>query len=130
MVEKSKLDEDKEGKAARPYRKSTYNAVLNKDLSVSKEYYTSGTMVSKDSSIALNSFADAIMLVVQIQPLAFWSIVDNGVIDFTLCNTELSTSRHLTKLFGEKNWNLLDNKLGMRSFTPETLKQLADEVDE
>ncbi|GKF51718.1 hypothetical protein Tco_0148185 [Tanacetum coccineum] len=30
----------------------------------------------------------------------------------------------------EKEFEFLINKLGMRSFTPETLKQLADEVDE
>ncbi|GJT26628.1 hypothetical protein Tco_0906903 [Tanacetum coccineum] len=33
-------------------------------------------------------------------------------------------------LDGRKRIEFLINKLGMRSFTPETLKQLADEVDE
>ncbi|GKB83860.1 hypothetical protein Tco_0950755 [Tanacetum coccineum] len=35
-----------------------------------------------------------------------------------------------TKALGRKRIEFLINKLGMRSFTPETLKQLADEVDE
>ncbi|GJV56901.1 retrovirus-related pol polyprotein from transposon TNT 1-94 [Tanacetum coccineum] len=35
-----------------------------------------------------------------------------------------------TKALGQKRIEFLINKLGMRSFTPETLKQLADEVDE
>ncbi|GJW91070.1 retrovirus-related pol polyprotein from transposon TNT 1-94 [Tanacetum coccineum] len=52
MVEKSKLDEDKEGKAVDPshYRGSAYRKVLKcgkKDLSVSKRNRTSGSMVSK-----------------------------------------------------------------------------------
>ncbi|GKC87608.1 hypothetical protein Tco_1148257 [Tanacetum coccineum] len=35
-----------------------------------------------------------------------------------------------TKALGRNRIEFLINKLGMRSFTPETLKQLADEVDE
>ncbi|GKD53877.1 hypothetical protein Tco_1287264, partial [Tanacetum coccineum] len=35
-----------------------------------------------------------------------------------------------TKALGRERIEFLINKLGMRSFTPETLKQLADEVDE
>ncbi|GJS36025.1 retrovirus-related pol polyprotein from transposon TNT 1-94, partial [Tanacetum coccineum] len=34
-----------------------------------------------------------------------------------------------TKALGRERIEFLINKLGMRSFTPETLKQLADEVD-
>ncbi|GKC31679.1 hypothetical protein Tco_1038973, partial [Tanacetum coccineum] len=35
-----------------------------------------------------------------------------------------------TKALARERIEFLINKLGMRSFTPETLKQLADEVDE
>ncbi|GKD28278.1 hypothetical protein Tco_1239056 [Tanacetum coccineum] len=35
-----------------------------------------------------------------------------------------------TKALGRERIEFLINKLGMRSFTPDTLKQLADEVDE
>ncbi|GKE26916.1 hypothetical protein Tco_1442300, partial [Tanacetum coccineum] len=35
-----------------------------------------------------------------------------------------------TKALGRERIEFLINKLGMRSFTPETLQQLADEVDE
>ncbi|GJT75831.1 hypothetical protein Tco_1042556 [Tanacetum coccineum] len=51
MVEKSKLDEDKEGKAVDP---SHYRGTVHR-----------GSMVSKDSLIALQPFADAVMLVVK-----------------------------------------------------------------
>ncbi|GJW88224.1 hypothetical protein Tco_0163564, partial [Tanacetum coccineum] len=37
---------------------------------------------------------------------------------------------HFTKALGRERIEFLINKLGMRSFTPDTLKQLADEVDE
>ncbi|GKG32853.1 hypothetical protein Tco_0430363 [Tanacetum coccineum] len=51
--------------------------------------------------------------------------VENGVIKLYFVNTEYQLADIFTKAFG-----FLINKLGMRSFKPETLKQLADEVDE
>nr|GEZ52555.1 retrovirus-related Pol polyprotein from transposon TNT 1-94 [Tanacetum cinerariifolium] len=78
MVEKSKLDEDKDGKAVDP------------------SYY--------------HAFADA---------------------DHVGCqDTHRCTSDLFTKALGRDRIEFLINKLGMRSFTPETLKQLTGEVDE
>ncbi|GJV69589.1 retrovirus-related pol polyprotein from transposon TNT 1-94 [Tanacetum coccineum] len=65
MVEKSKLDEDKEGKVVDPshYRGSAYQKALKcgkKDLSVIKKGTVyQGLWYLKDSSIALTAFADA-----------------------------------------------------------------------
>ncbi|GKB70736.1 retrovirus-related pol polyprotein from transposon TNT 1-94, partial [Tanacetum coccineum] len=59
MVEKSKLDEDKEGKVVDP--SSAYRKALKcgkKDLSVSKRNRTSGSLYPKDSSFALTAFAE------------------------------------------------------------------------
>ncbi|GJS46680.1 retrovirus-related pol polyprotein from transposon TNT 1-94 [Tanacetum coccineum] len=132
MVEKSKLDKDKEGKAIDP---SHYHGMIStllyltasrpdlqfaicmcaryqaqpteKHLNVKRIFrYLKGTIhrglwYPKDSSIALTAFAD----------------VDHASYIFT-------------KALGPKRIEFLINKLGMRSFTPETLKQLADEVDE
>ncbi|GKD17568.1 hypothetical protein Tco_1206726, partial [Tanacetum coccineum] len=64
-VEKSKLDEEKEGKAVDPsyYRGSTYQKALKcckKDLSVSKRNRTSGALVSEGFfDCSLTAFADA-----------------------------------------------------------------------
>ncbi|GJX36221.1 hypothetical protein Tco_0247778 [Tanacetum coccineum] len=63
MVEKSKLDEDKEGKTVDPshYHGSAYRKALKcdkKDLSVSKRNRTSRLWYAKDSSIALTAFGD------------------------------------------------------------------------
>nr|GEY42960.1 putative Gag-Pol polyprotein [Tanacetum cinerariifolium] len=89
MVEKSKLDEDKEGKVVDPshYHGLAYRKALTcgqKDLLVSKRNHQSGTML----------------------------------VDI------------FTKALGRERIEFLINQLGMRSFTPETLKQLADEVKE
>ncbi|GJU77099.1 hypothetical protein Tco_1274169 [Tanacetum coccineum] len=56
--------------------------------------------------------------------------VENGVIELYFVNTEYQLADIFTKALGRNRIEFMINKLGMRSFTPETLKQLADEVDE
>ncbi|GJU14375.1 retrovirus-related pol polyprotein from transposon TNT 1-94 [Tanacetum coccineum] len=45
-------------------------------------------------------------------------------------NTEYQLADIFTKALGRERIEFLINKLGMQSFTPETLKMLADDVDE
>ncbi|GKB96404.1 retrovirus-related pol polyprotein from transposon TNT 1-94, partial [Tanacetum coccineum] len=56
--------------------------------------------------------------------------VENGVIELYFVNTEYQLADIFPKALGRERIEFLINKLGMRSFTPETLKQLADEVDD
>ncbi|GJT36734.1 retrovirus-related pol polyprotein from transposon TNT 1-94 [Tanacetum coccineum] len=56
--------------------------------------------------------------------------VENGVVEFYFVNTEYQLVDIFTKALGRERIEFLINKLGMRSFTPETLKQLADEAEE
>ncbi|GJS81621.1 retrovirus-related pol polyprotein from transposon TNT 1-94 [Tanacetum coccineum] len=57
--------------------------------------------------------------------------VENGVIELCFVNTEYRLADIFTKAIAEIRLNFRDQlRLGMRSFTPETLTQLADEVDE
>ncbi|GJV59875.1 retrovirus-related pol polyprotein from transposon TNT 1-94 [Tanacetum coccineum] len=118
MVEKSKLDEDKEGKAVDPshYRAWYQARPTEKHLNAVKRifWYLKGTVhrglwYPKDSSFALTAFADA---------------------DHAGCqDTRRSTSGRISigrtsslKLLAEKELNfLLNNKLGLRSFTPDPL---------
>nr|GFA73591.1 ribonuclease H [Tanacetum cinerariifolium] len=88
MVEKSKLDEDKEGK------------VVDLSNHIDIRYHF------------INEH------------------VENGVIELYFVNTEYQLANLFTKSLGRERIEFLINKLGMRSFTPETLKQLTDEVDE
>ncbi|GJZ19901.1 hypothetical protein Tco_0556491 [Tanacetum coccineum] len=53
--------------------------------------------------------------------------VENGVIELYFVNTEYQLADIFTKALGRERIEFLINKLGMRSFTPDTLKQLADE---
>nr|GEY61582.1 copia-type Pol polyprotein [Tanacetum cinerariifolium] len=56
--------------------------------------------------------------------------VENGVIELYFVNTEYQLADLFTKDLGRDRIEFLINKLGMRSFTPETPKLLMDRVDE
>ncbi|GKF94975.1 hypothetical protein Tco_0284675, partial [Tanacetum coccineum] len=56
--------------------------------------------------------------------------VENGVIELYFVNTEYQLADIFTNALARERIEFLINKLGMWSFTLETLKQLADEVDE
>nr|GEV18909.1 retrovirus-related Pol polyprotein from transposon TNT 1-94 [Tanacetum cinerariifolium] len=56
--------------------------------------------------------------------------VENGVVELYFVNTESQLADVFTKALCRERIEFLINKLGMRSFTPETLQQLADEAKE
>ncbi|GJX26973.1 retrovirus-related pol polyprotein from transposon TNT 1-94 [Tanacetum coccineum] len=56
--------------------------------------------------------------------------VENGVIELYFVNTEYQLADIFIKALARERIKFLINKLGMRSFTLETLKHFADEVDE
>nr|GEZ43217.1 hypothetical protein [Tanacetum cinerariifolium] len=56
--------------------------------------------------------------------------VENGVIELYFINTEYQLADLFTKALGRDRIEFLTNKLGMRSFTPETLKKLMNDKDE
>nr|GFC01670.1 hypothetical protein [Tanacetum cinerariifolium] len=56
--------------------------------------------------------------------------VENGVIELYFVNNEYQLADLFTKALGRDRIKFLTNKLGMRSFTPETLKQLMNEEEE
>ncbi|GJQ95286.1 retrovirus-related pol polyprotein from transposon TNT 1-94 [Tanacetum coccineum] len=56
--------------------------------------------------------------------------VENGVVELYFVNTEYQLADVFTKALCRERIEFLINKLGMRSFTPETLKQLADKAEE
>ncbi|GJR08315.1 retrovirus-related pol polyprotein from transposon TNT 1-94 [Tanacetum coccineum] len=56
--------------------------------------------------------------------------VENGVVELYFVNTEYQLVDIFTKALCRERIEFLIDKLGMRSFTPETLKALADEAEE
>nr|GFC03319.1 retrovirus-related Pol polyprotein from transposon TNT 1-94 [Tanacetum cinerariifolium] len=122
MVEKSKLDEDKEGKAVDP---SHYRGII-------------GTLLYLTTSRPDLHFAICMYAWYQARPTKKHAYgqkdlsehVENGVIEFDFVNTEYQLEDIFTKALGRERIKFLINKLGIRSFTPETLQQLTNEVDE
>nr|GEU97920.1 retrovirus-related Pol polyprotein from transposon TNT 1-94 [Tanacetum cinerariifolium] len=110
MVEKSKLDEDKEGKGIDP---SHYRGMI-------------GTLLYLTASRPELQFA--IWMCARYHFIK--EQVENGVLELYFVNTEYQLADLFNKALGRDRIEFLINKLGMRSFTPETLKQLTDEVDE
>nr|GEV00764.1 copia protein [Tanacetum cinerariifolium] len=158
IVEKSKLDEDKEGKAVDP---SHYIAFADADHAGCQdtrqtEYIAlSGCCAQiiwmrsqltdyglgfnkipmycdNKSAIALccNNVQHSRSKHIDIRYHFIKEQVENGVIELYFVNTEYQLADLFTKALGRDRIEFLINKLGMRSFTPETLKQLMDEVDE
>nr|GEX74138.1 retrovirus-related Pol polyprotein from transposon TNT 1-94 [Tanacetum cinerariifolium] len=136
MVEKSKLDEDKEGKAVDP---SHYRGMI-------------GTLFYLTASRPDLQFAICMCARYQARPsekhiLWMRSQLKNYGLGFNkipmycdnkssiaLCcnNVQHSRSKHIDNTISSKSRDRIEsliNKLGIRSFTPETLKQLTDEVD-
>ncbi|GJW89435.1 retrovirus-related pol polyprotein from transposon TNT 1-94 [Tanacetum coccineum] len=171
MVEKSKLDEDTQGKAVDPthYRGMVgtlmYLTASRPDLTfvvcmcaryqakptekhlhaVKRIFkYLRGTVnrglwYPKDSSIALTAYADADHAVLWMRSqltdygLGFNKIpmyCDNKSVIALCCNNSIRLADIFTKALGRERIEFLINKLGMRRFTPETLKQLADEAED
>ncbi|GJS21205.1 retrovirus-related pol polyprotein from transposon TNT 1-94 [Tanacetum coccineum] len=184
MVEKSKLDEDREGNVARPTEKHLH--AVKRIFRYLRGTVNRGLWYPKDSSIALTRFADAdhagcqdtrrstsgsmqflgddlsqltdygfgfnkipmycdnksaiALCCNNVQhsrskhiDIRFHFIkehVENGVIELYFVNTEYQLADIFTKPLCRERIEFLINKLEMRSFTPKTLKQLADEVNE
>ncbi|GJR03606.1 retrovirus-related pol polyprotein from transposon TNT 1-94 [Tanacetum coccineum] len=189
MVEKSKLDEDTQGKSIDPthYHRMIgtfmYLIASRLDLTfVLRGTGNRGLWYPNDSSIALTAYADAdhagcqdtrrstsrsmqllgdrlVRLVVIIgqksvalsskkAPFAESDVqhsrsknidirfhfikeqVENGVVELYFVNTEYQLADIFTKALGRERIEFLINKLGMRSFTPKTLKLLANKAEE
>nr|GEX15632.1 uncharacterized mitochondrial protein AtMg00810-like [Tanacetum cinerariifolium] len=171
MVEKSKLDEDKEGKVVDPSHYCSmictllYLTASRPDLQFAicmcaryqawptEKYvhaikmifgYLCGTVhrglwYPKDSSVALTAFADVDHAGYQdtrrstsgsVQFLEERLISWSSKKQKSAAISKYQLTDLVTKALGRDRIEFLINKLGMRSFMPETLKQLMDEVDE
>nr|GEX85804.1 hypothetical protein [Tanacetum cinerariifolium] len=117
MVEKFKLDEDKEGKAVDPLH--------DRDMIGTLPYLIASR---PDLQIAICMCAWSKHIDIKYHFIK--EHIENGLIKLYSVNTEYQLADIFTKALGRERIEFLINKLGMQSFMPETLKQLTDEVDE
>nr|GEY03492.1 hypothetical protein [Tanacetum cinerariifolium] len=148
MVEKSKLDEDKEGKAIDP---SHYRSMIGTLLYLTASFADADHAGCQDTRLNYGLGFNKILMYcdnksiialycnnvqhsqskhIDIRYHFIKEQVENGMIELYFVNTEYQLVDLFTKAFGRDRIEFLINKRGMRSFTPETLKQLMDEVDE
>ncbi|GKC74085.1 retrovirus-related pol polyprotein from transposon TNT 1-94 [Tanacetum coccineum] len=88
-----------------------------------------GLWYSKDTSVALTAYTDADHADCQ-DTRRSTSGIKNGVVELYFVNTEYELVDIFTKALGRERIEFLINKLECESFTPKTLKQLADEAEE
>nr|GEU41368.1 retrovirus-related Pol polyprotein from transposon TNT 1-94 [Tanacetum cinerariifolium] len=124
MVEKSKLDEDKEGKDVDSLHYRDADHVGCQDTRRS----TSGSLQFLGDRLI--SWSSKRSKHIDIRYHFIKEHVENGVIELYFVNTEYQLADLFTKALERDRIEFLINKLGMRSFTSETLKQLTYEVDE
>nr|GFA70317.1 uncharacterized mitochondrial protein AtMg00810-like [Tanacetum cinerariifolium] len=129
MVEKSKLDEDKKGKAVDPlhYRGTIgtllYLTASRPDLQFAICMYAwyQARHIEKHT-MALDSTKFQCTAITKV--LLPYAAIMSNTLGLSISTPDITLSRSRDRI------EFLINKLGMRSFTPETLKQLMDEVDE
>ncbi|GJR17783.1 hypothetical protein Tco_0966310 [Tanacetum coccineum] len=85
-------------------------------------------IVIEDSANALTAVADADHAAVKIHDVYIWK--KNGVVELYFVRIEYELADIFTKALCRERIEFLIDKLRMRSFTPETLKELADEAKE
>nr|GEY75491.1 uncharacterized mitochondrial protein AtMg00810-like [Tanacetum cinerariifolium] len=142
MVEKSKLDEDKEGKVVDP---SHYRGMIGTLLYLTAsrpDLQFSICMCARYQARPIEKNLHAVKRIfrylrgtinrglwyLMVSSITLTTFVD---VDHADCqDTRRSTSDIFTKALGRERIKFLINKLGMRNFTLETLQQLTDEVDE
>ncbi|GKD01453.1 retrovirus-related pol polyprotein from transposon TNT 1-94, partial [Tanacetum coccineum] len=146
MVEKSKLDEDKDGKAVDPSHyhhmigSLLYLIASRSDLQFS--IYMCARYQARPTEKHLHAVKRIFWYLRGTVNRGLWSKhidigfhfikehVENWVIELYFVNTKYQLADIFMKALARERIKFLINKLGKRSFTPETLKLLADEVDE
>nr|GFB77215.1 retrotransposon protein, putative, unclassified [Tanacetum cinerariifolium] len=139
MVEKSKLDDDKEGKAVDPSHYHALSGCCAQILWMRSQLSDYGLAFNKilmycDNKSAIALCCDNVQHSwskhIDIRYHFIKEQVENGVIELYFINTKYQLADLFTKALGRDRIEFLTNKLGMRSYTLETLIKLMNEEDE
>ncbi|GKF08187.1 hypothetical protein Tco_0042411 [Tanacetum coccineum] len=132
MVEKSKLDEDPQGKAVDPTHYRGMIGTLMYLTSNRPDLVFAVCMCAwyqeKPTEKHLHTLLQ--MLNMRVAKILEKEQVESGVVELYFVRTEYQLANIFTKPLAQERLEFLINKLGMRSMSPETLKKLADEEEE
>ncbi|GKD82700.1 retrovirus-related pol polyprotein from transposon TNT 1-94 [Tanacetum coccineum] len=130
MVEKSKMDEDPQGKAVDP---THYRGMVGTLMYLIATYADAdhvGCQDTRRSTSGSMQLLGDILVSRSSKRHKSVAISSTEVECIALSGYCAQLADIFTKSLGRERIKFLINKLGMRSFTPETLKQLADEAEE
>ncbi|GJV58183.1 retrovirus-related pol polyprotein from transposon TNT 1-94 [Tanacetum coccineum] len=130
MVEKSKVDEDLQGK---PVHATLYCGMIR-----SLMYLTSSRpdliyvvcLCARAIALCCNNVQHSQTKHIDVRYHFIKEQVENGIVELYFVRTEYQLDDIFTKPLPRERLNFLIEKLGMRSMSLETLKRLAEETDE
>ncbi|GJW02786.1 retrovirus-related pol polyprotein from transposon TNT 1-94 [Tanacetum coccineum] len=135
MVEKSKLDEDTQGKAIDPTRYRGMIGTLMYLTTSRPDLVFTVCMCARYQEKPTEKHLHAIlqMLTIRVAKIPkkyVWKYATVRVVELYFVRTEYQLADIFTKLLARKRLEFLIKKLGMQSMSQETLKKLTDEEDE
>nr|GEV92401.1 retrovirus-related Pol polyprotein from transposon TNT 1-94 [Tanacetum cinerariifolium] len=130
LVEKSKLDEDLQGKPI--------DATLYRGMIGSLMYLTSSRpdltyavcLCSRATALSCNSVQHSRAKHIDVRYHFIKEQVENGIVELYFVWTEYQLADIFTKPLPRERFNFLIEKLGMKSMSSDMLKRLAEETDE
>ncbi|GJR04266.1 retrovirus-related pol polyprotein from transposon TNT 1-94 [Tanacetum coccineum] len=122
MVEKSKLDEDLQGKQDDPTHYRDYGLIFNKI----PLYYDNKSAIA----LCCNNVQPSRSKHIDVKYHFIKEQVENGVVELYFIRTEYQLADIFIKALPRERFNFLIEKLGLKSMSPETLKNLAEEEEE
>nr|GEY37405.1 hypothetical protein [Tanacetum cinerariifolium] len=130
MVEKSILDEDPQGKAFKPTHYHGMVGTLMYITTSRPDLTFAVCMCARAIALCCNNVQHSQSKHIDIRFYFIKEQVEIGVVELYSVNTEYQPADIFTKALGRERIEFLINKLGMRSFTLKTMKQLVDEAKE
>ncbi|GJR07058.1 hypothetical protein Tco_0530042 [Tanacetum coccineum] len=134
MVEKSKLDEDLQGKSVDPTRYRRMIGTLMYLTSNIPDLVFAVCMCARLVSWSSKKQKSTTISSTEAEYIALHHFikdqVENGVVELYFIRTEYQLADIFTKPLARERLDFLINKLGMRSMSPKTLKKLTDEEEE
>nr|GEU82604.1 hypothetical protein [Tanacetum cinerariifolium] len=130
MVEKSKLDEDPQRKSVDPTHYRGMVCTLMYLTASRPDLRFAICMCARAIALCCNNVQHSRLKHIDIRFHFIKEQVENEVVELYFVNTKYQLADIFTKALCREIIEFLINKLRMRSFTPETLQQLADEAEE